>query len=103
MSINITTSQDGITVKFDGPLNFSINEAFETTIEQPKKLAPKPKRVTFDLARVNQIDSVGLGLLYIAHEDFSDLRVPFTLAEPSEPVKRLLELTESEKTFDIRR
>ena len=41
MSINITTSQDGITVKFDGPLNFSINEAFETTIEQLKERLAK--------------------------------------------------------------
>ncbi len=103
MSVHVKSSPAGMIATFEGALNFSVNEIFERMLEQVRDSSPKPPAVEFDLSRVTQIDSVGLGMLYVAHEDLTGLGVPLTLSRPSASVDRLLDLTQSEKTFTIRR
>jgi anti-sigma B factor antagonist len=54
------------------------------------------------MAGVASMDSVGLGLLYIAQEDLSGHGAKLSITSPSENVRRLLELTQSNLVFDVR-
>lgn len=99
MEFQINQSGDTATVSLEGQLNFSSNEKFESLLDKLVKL--KPGKVVFNLAGLSQIDSVGLGLLYIAQEDLTGAGASLALSSPREAVLRLLELTEAHKTFTI--
>jgi len=99
MDYKISTNNGVMTVAFEGQINFASNEDFNTLLE--RILAEKPKSVTFNLANLTMIDSVGLGLLYIAHEDLSNIGAKLTLASPRNSVDKLLKLTEAHRTFEI--
>jgi len=94
-------AKDGatVTVKFEGKLNFVSNQDFQTMLGEAGKAGGS--KVVFDLSGLTHIDSVGLGLLYIAKEDLEGLGLRLSLASPNGNVLRLLELTEANKTFDI--
>ena len=76
-------------------------EEFQIMLEE--LVGRKTRRVVFDLSSLNHIDSVGLGLLYIAQEDLAGQGAKLSLASPQDAVYRLLELTEANKTFEITR
>lgn len=99
MNYRITDSNGTIRVALEGALNFAANEEFQVLLEKLVKM--KPARVVFDLSALSGIDSVGLGLLYIAHEDLDGTTSRITLASPRDTVARLLDLTEADQTFDI--
>jgi len=86
-------------VALTGQLNFAANEDFQTVVERISKI--RGARVVFDLSSVSHIDSVGLGLLYIAHEELAAIGSRLTLFKPRNTVLRMLELTEADETFDI--
>jgi anti-sigma B factor antagonist len=88
-----------IHVFIEGNLNFAENEAFQALLE--KLIASRARQVVLNLAGLSAIDSVGLGLLYIALEDLSAVKTRLTLASAQGSVARLLELTEAHRTFDI--
>ena len=58
-----------------------------------------PRKVVFDLGGVSSLDSVGLGLLFIAREEFTDIQCPFSLRKASGSVARLLALTNAKMSF----
>lgn len=95
--------EEGATVhvSLDGQLNFAANEDFQSLLI--KLTSAKNRQVVFDMSGLSHIDSVGLGLLYIAREDLTDAGSSICLAHPRETVFRMLELTEAQKTFEIRR
>jgi anti-anti-sigma factor len=99
MSFDVSKQGDKITVRFDGTLNFTSNEGFRAALDQVGKLGGR--EVVFDLANLAHIDSVGLGLLYIAKEDFEGLGLSLSLASPKGNVQRLLQLTDASQTFNI--
>lgn len=86
-------------VVLEGQLDFSANDTFEKLLDGLKS-AP-PAKLVFDLSGLSTIDSVGLGLLYIASEDLQG--VPVVLRNPQGYVARLLELTDAAKMFQIER
>lgn len=92
---------DGSTalVTLEGQLDFSANDTFEKLLDALK--SNPPTRLVFDLTGLSTIDSVGLGLLYIASEDLSG--VPVILRNPQGYVARLLDLTDAAKMFEIER
>jgi len=94
-------NQDGanVTVSLEGQLNFAANEDFQALLRQLVEC--KGKKVMFEMSGLSHIDSVGLGLLYIAREDLAESDV--ILANPRDTVYRMLELTEANKMFEIRR
>lgn len=99
MDYRLSETGGVVTVALAGSLNFAVNENFQSLLA--KAVAAKPRRVVFDLSGLKAIDSVGLGLLYIAQEDLSAIGAKLALASPREAVARLLELTEADKTFEI--
>jgi len=99
MSYNVSKQGEKITVKFEGNLNFTSNEDFRATLDQIGKIGGN--EVYFDLSGLTHIDSVGLGLLYIAKEDLEGLGLRLCLASPQGNVLRLLELTDARRTFTI--
>ncbi|HLN24253.1 MAG TPA: STAS domain-containing protein [Patescibacteria group bacterium] len=99
MKYNITNNNGAVQVGLEGSLNFAANEEFHVLLDSVVKLAPRS--VVFNLSSLSGIDSVGLGLLYIAQEDLAVINAKLSLASPREGVSRLLELTEANKTFEI--
>ena len=95
--------EDGaeVHVALEGQLNFAANEDFRILLTQ--LAGQKNKKVFFEMAGLSHIDSVGLGLLYIAGEDLAEGGSTITLANPRDNVFRMLELTEAHKTFQIKR
>lgn len=99
MDYNISEANGITQVTLIGALNFAANEDFQVLLE--KVIKGSPKRVVFNMAKLSSIDSVGLGLLYIAQEDLEAVKASLCLASPQDSVSRLLELTEANKTFEI--
>lgn len=90
--------ENGIAVvALEGQLDFSANNSFEELLDALKQNSPSG--IVFDMSALSSIDSVGLGLLYIAREDFSGIQV--SLRKPHGYVARLLDLTDAKKMFPI--
>lgn len=101
MQFRVKEEGGTVQVALEGQLNFAANEDFQALLTQLGGF--KNKTVIFEMAGLTHIDSVGLGLLYIAREDLSEVGATITLAHPRDNVFRMLELTEAQKTFEIRR
>ena len=101
MKFKLQNGDGEAVVALDGRLDFTANEDFRELLTQAHEL--RPKRLVFDLGALAAIDSVGLGLLYIAQEDLGLVETRITLRNPQGYVARLLDLTEADKTFDIER
>ncbi|MFD2233637.1 STAS domain-containing protein [Phaeospirillum tilakii] len=94
------SEQGGVThVALAGQLNFAANEDFQAIVERVTKL--RGAKVVFDLSGLSHIDSVGLGLLYIAHEELASVNSKLVLQHPRDTVLRMLQLTEADETFEI--
>ena len=57
------------------------------------------RRLDIDLADVGFIDSAGLGSLLSTRRRAEDLGIAMTVSRPSDPVRKLLELTGSDTLF----
>jgi anti-anti-sigma factor len=99
MQYSIAKNGQAVTVALKGQLNFAANEAFAGLLRDLDGVGKA--QVVFDLSGLSHIDSVGLGLLYIAREDLDGVGAMMSLAKPQGSVKRLLELTEAGDTFKI--
>jgi len=83
----------------DGQVNYASSGDFKSLMED---LAPYlGRKVVFDLEHIRQIDSVGLGFLYVAKAELERPGQPMGLKSPQEAVIRLLQLTESLEDFEI--
>lgn len=100
MEYNLRRTGDGVTVTLAGQLNFTCNEVFAGLLRDLDDVSRS--RVVFDLSELKHIDSVGLGLLFIAQEELERHDTSMCLSSPKGGVKRLLELTEAGDTFEIR-
>ncbi|BAE52157.1 STAS domain-containing protein [Paramagnetospirillum magneticum] len=99
MQYSIARNGQAVTVALQGQLNFAANDIFAGLLRDLDGV--EAKQVVFDLSGLSHIDSVGLGLLYIAREDLDGVGAVMSLAKPQGGVKRLLELTEAGETFRI--
>jgi anti-anti-sigma factor len=99
MNYQFGEDASGVTVRMSGDLDFSANGEFKAIVG--KLAGAKGRSVTFDLAGVGRIDSVGLGLLYIAKEEVAGSGVKIRLKSPQKGVLKMLELTEASQDFDI--
>jgi len=100
MNYSIQESGSEVVINLDGHLNFAASKDFKRLITDLGKVKDRP--VVFDLTKVPYIDSVGLGLLYIAKEEFGTAGRRLSLRAPGEAVRKMLRLTEAEAEFDIR-
>lgn len=101
MQFRVKDEGTGVHVSLEGQLNFAANEDFQSLLSQLGNL--KNRKVVFEMSGLSHIDSVGLGLLYIAREDLAESGSSISLVNPRDNVFRMLELTEAHKTFEIRR
>lgn len=101
MQFRVKEDGANVEVTLEGQLNFAANEDFQSLLSQ--LTSHKGKKVVFEMSGLSHIDSVGLGLLYIAREDLAEGGSSISLAHPRDNVYRMLELTEAHKTFEIRR
>ncbi|HIJ62233.1 MAG TPA: STAS domain-containing protein [Rhodospirillaceae bacterium] len=99
MNYQVSEDNSGIKVRLSGELSFVSNKEFKALID--KLGGSKGRPLTFDLADVSHIDSVGLGLLYIAKEEVGPATGKIRLKSPKSNVLKLLHLTEAETDFDI--
>ena len=99
MNFQYDEDASGISVRISGDLDFAANIEFKKIVDRLASAKGKP--VTFDLAGVSRIDSVGLGLLYIAKEEIGSSAAKIRLKSPQSGVMRMLELTEADTDFDI--
>ena len=99
MNYKVSESGGVATVFLDGALGFASNESFQALLKELSK--SRPKKVAFNMSALSSIDSVGLGLLYIAKEDMDAISASFSLVSPRGAVARLLELTQAHETFEI--
>jgi anti-sigma B factor antagonist len=68
--------------------------AFKLESELDRLLAPRAVlRLVLDLAELTFIDSAGLGALLAIHDRAQDLGIDFLLTNPSDPVRRILDLS----------
>lgn len=98
MNFQLDETAEGLYVRLSGDLNFSANNDFRSLLD--KLSSAGGSTVTFDLANVGRIDSVGLGLLYIAKEEVAGLG-RIRLKSPQSGIMKMLELTEADGDFDI--
>ena len=98
MNYQFDEDASGICVRLSGDLNFSANGEFRAILDKLSSVAGRT--VTFDLAQVGRIDSVGLGLLYIAKEEVEESG-RIRLKAPQSGIMKMLELTEADADFDI--
>lgn len=101
MQFRVKDEGASVRVTLEGQLNFAANEDFQELLGQ--LVSQKNKRIVFDMTGLSHIDSVGLGLLYIAREDMAENGSTVVLASPRDNVLRMLQLTEAHKTFEIQR
>ena len=99
MNYQVAEDGSGLCIKISGELNFSASNDFRGIID--KLIAAKGRAVTFDLASVTRIDSVGLGLLYIAKEELGGAGGKIRLKSPQGGVMKMLRLTEADADFDV--
>jgi anti-anti-sigma factor len=99
MNFQLSDDGSGVYVRISGDLDFGANGEFKRIIDKLASLKGRP--VTIDLASVSRIDSVGLGLLYIAKEEVGVSGVKIRLKSPQAGVMKMLELTEADDDFDI--
>ena len=99
MKYQLQEHGDKLVVELSGGIDFSCNEDFETMLEIIK--SRNPKQITFDMKNVGSMDSVGLGLLYIAREEFDSISSKFSLRGANGAPARLLTLTRAKMAFTI--
>jgi len=92
---------DGLTVALEGRLDFAAERQFQELLAG--LVVSRRRRIRLDLSGLSHIDSVGLGLLYIAREDLGNVDIALDLLKPRDTVLRMLELTETTKVFAITR
>jgi len=100
MRYRIEDTGEELLVHLDGQLNFGADRVFQDLLAELAEQRDR-RRVRLDLSGLSHIDSVGLGLLYIAREDLDAVGIRLSLCHPRDNVLRMLDLTEASEAFDI--
>lgn len=102
MRYRIEDTGTDLVVHLEGQLNFGADRVFQDLLAELAEHHGH-RRVRLDLSELSHIDSVGLGLLYIAREDLDAVGIRLCLSHPRANVLRMLDLTEASETFEISR
>lgn len=95
-----TRTEAGVTVvAIDGELEVSEAAALRDLLGS--LVAGPQSRVLLDLSRVTFIDSSGIGVLVGAHRRAAEAGARLGLAEPTAGVRRVLELTRTDRVLSI--
>ena len=100
MQLNIETEIDGDTLNLtlSGEFDMGSVPAFRSTVEGEQ---PPWRRIVIELGDVGFMDSSGLQELVRVNNRARELGREMVLAQPSQPVRRLLELTGLDTQFTV--
>jgi anti-sigma B factor antagonist len=83
---------DRLAVRLAGDLDMAATFRLEPEVDR-LLAGDEVRRLTIDLAQIRFMDSAGLGALLSIRERAEGLGIEMTLANPSRPVRRILEVT----------
>ena len=86
-------------VLMQGRFTFSENQKFKLILQQA--LSSKPAVVIFDLAKVEFIDSAGLGMLLLAKDEMDSMNASILLRGAQGQVKKMLNVSCFEVLFGM--
>ena len=99
MSISVNQANDVLDVRLGARLTFSDHEDFGDVLTQIEET--DVKRIIFDFAETDFIDSSALGMLLIAKDVASDRGAAITLRKANADIRRLFELGSFAEYFEI--
>lgn len=99
MQFSVAKNGQALTVALQGDLKFTDSRTFASLLRDLGEVAGT--RIVFDLSAISHIDSIGLGLLYMAQEKLDGVGASMSLARPQDGVLRLLKQIEAEAAFQI--
>ncbi len=100
MDASITPSDTATYVALGGRLTFSDHTAFRKMLDEITQLGTR--KCVFNLEKLVSIDSSGLGMFVVAHEQGKQNGWDLAIEGASGHVKSLLELGKFDKILDIR-
>ena len=101
MQVNVTDSEEAITIKVEGEIDLYSSPELRSAINQA---VPKGRRaVRIDLGGVAYMDSSGVATLVEGLRHAGDKGVEFVLIAPSSSVMKVLQLSRLDTVFNIER
>jgi anti-anti-sigma factor len=88
------------TVKLEGRFTFETHPAFKSCTQGLLDTG-NIQRVVLDMEGVTYMDASSLGMILLLRETTEDRRLGLALQRPSASVRRLLEIVQFEKIFEI--
>lgn len=98
MDTRIDEKEKSITIIISGTLQFQDHPAFNDLVDE---LAQINKDVSFDLSKLERIDSAGIGMLFLAHKMVSKSNKKMTIKGANGQVKRVFDLTDIGRQIKI--
>lgn len=99
MRVEYVSRGDVFSVKLMEKLTFSDHVVFRKLIEEVKDA--KSKTCIFDVAQMDMIDSSGLGMLMIAHDEAQKAGFELKISNANGPVKQLLKLSRMDQLLKV--
>ena len=87
-------------VKLEGRFTFETHPAFKSCTQSVLD-APKVRRLVLDMEGVSYMDASSLGMILLLRETAESRQMALALKRPSSSVRRLLEIVQFEKIFEI--
>jgi len=88
------------TVKLEGRFTFDTHPAFKSCTQNLLN-AEQVRRVVLDMEGVSYMDASSLGMILLLRETTEGRQLELALRRPSASVRRLLEIVQFEKIFEI--
>ena len=98
MSLEIACGADSTTVVVAGDVDMGSKALFEEAMDH---LGPEVGKLVVDLSGVTFIDSTGLSMLVRLHRACIANGGSLVVADPSEPVRRLFEISKVDEVLTI--
>jgi len=88
------------TVKLEGRFTFETHPAFKSCTQGLLDNS-RVRRLVLDMEGVSYMDASSLGMILLLRETAENRRLPLALKRPSASVRRLLEIVQFERIFEI--
>jgi len=88
------------TVKLEGRFTFETHPAFKSCAQSLLD-SPEVRRLVLDMEGVTYMDASSLGMILLLRETAENHSLPLALRRPSLSVRKLLEIVQFEKIFEI--
>ncbi|MFC9585010.1 STAS domain-containing protein [Streptomyces yangpuensis] len=100
-SVTVATRADRSVITLTGDMDFDRVGPLRTALREACTAPGAPTRVVVDLSRMNFCDSEGLNALLLARSLCESNRRTLTLTDPGPQFHRLLNITGTDRLFDL--